>query len=325
MRNITCTVAGCDARKTRNAQTCAYHGKMQASDVPIDPAKACFVEGCGRPRRTKHLCEMHRRRIAKHGSLDRGWQPAERCSAPGCPEMHHAQGMCHRHYCANYNKTRDRIKDYPCSVDGCGSPALSKSWCSVHYNRWKDHGDPLAEVRPRAACPPPTCTVGSCAAPHFGKGMCERHYGEQYFLRTRPRRAVLNRRNYLANPERASARRARRRVRLIHGMSSADIDLSTSYRQAIGSDRCHYCHGDSAHVDHFFPIAKGGTDHWWNLVRACASCNLKKSSRCGTWFKLWTGWVNNDTLSALSNAGIPRRPADVRLQHVVRVDRRRPV
>ena len=41
-------------------------------------------------------------------------------------------------------------------------------------------------------------------------------------------------------------------------------------------------------VDHFFPLAKGGTDHWFNLVRACRSCNLRKRTMCGTAFLLLT-------------------------------------
>ena len=38
--------------------------------------------------------------------------------------------------------------------------------------------------------------------------------------------------------------------------------------------------------DTYFPIAKGGTDHWWNLVRSCGPCNRRKHAYCGTWFIL---------------------------------------
>ncbi len=33
-----------------------------------------------------------------------------------------------------------------------------------------------------------------------------------------------------------------------------------------------------AHVDHVWPKAHGGTDASWNLVAACASCNLRKGA-----------------------------------------------
>ena len=36
-----------------------------------------------------------------------------------------------------------------CSIDGCGKPPAMRGWCSMHYNRWYRHGDPLWE--------PPTC------------------------------------------------------------------------------------------------------------------------------------------------------------------------
>ena len=29
-----------------------------------------------------------------------------------------------------------------CSIDGCGRAVLAKRWCSMHYQRWRVHGDP---------------------------------------------------------------------------------------------------------------------------------------------------------------------------------------
>lgn len=34
-----------------------------------------------------------------------------------------------------------------CSIHGCLEKHLAKGWCSMHYNRWLRHGDPLARVR----------------------------------------------------------------------------------------------------------------------------------------------------------------------------------
>lgn len=37
-----------------------------------------------------------------------------------------------------------------CSVDGCGKPVRnSRGWCSAHYERWLNHGDPLGGRTPR--------------------------------------------------------------------------------------------------------------------------------------------------------------------------------
>jgi hypothetical protein len=37
-----------------------------------------------------------------------------------------------------------------CSIPGCGKPVAGRGWCSMHYNRWRKHGDPLT-VLPRGA------------------------------------------------------------------------------------------------------------------------------------------------------------------------------
>ena len=47
-----------------------------------------------------------------------------------------------------------------CSIDGCDRPSNAQhGWCSMHYKRWKRHGDPNKLVRVRNT----TCTadVGS--------------------------------------------------------------------------------------------------------------------------------------------------------------------
>ena len=30
-----------------------------------------------------------------------------------------------------------------CSIEGCGKPVQGRGWCSLHYQRWRFHGDPL--------------------------------------------------------------------------------------------------------------------------------------------------------------------------------------
>ena len=54
---------------------------------------------------------------------------------------------------------------------------------------------------------------------------------------------------------------------------------------------CRYCgHRGNAltlHVDHVFPLSRGGTDDPSNLATACWSCNLEKGSRDGWEYWLW--------------------------------------
>ena len=30
-----------------------------------------------------------------------------------------------------------------CSIDGCQTRAYARGWCSKHYTRWRNHGDPM--------------------------------------------------------------------------------------------------------------------------------------------------------------------------------------
>jgi hypothetical protein len=34
-----------------------------------------------------------------------------------------------------------------CSIDGCTKPAKTRTWCALHYRRWRVHGDPLTVTR----------------------------------------------------------------------------------------------------------------------------------------------------------------------------------
>jgi hypothetical protein len=89
-----------------------------------------------------------------------------------------------------------------------------------------------------------------------------------------------------AHPGFRSAMNARRRLRSGKGLSREDRHISRSYRQAIHNDPCFYCGVAAVETDHFFPLAKGGTDVWFNLVRACVFCNRSKKASCGTAFLL---------------------------------------
>ncbi len=66
-----------------------------------------------------------------------------------------------------------------CSVDECTSPPQSRGWCSMHYNRWRDHGDPLGGnpvfKRPHGS-PAPKCLVEACDEPARSRGYCVLHW-----------------------------------------------------------------------------------------------------------------------------------------------------
>lgn len=111
-----------------------------------------------------------------------------------------------------------------------------------------------------------------------------------------PETVQANNRKYkAAHPETDQAAIHRRRQRMEVRMDDVDRLLSRLYRLAIRNDPCFYCEAAETHeVDHFFPLSKGGTDHWWNLVRSCRPCNRGprgKQQMCGTAFLLRSGLI----------------------------------
>lgn len=84
------------------------------------------------------------------------------------------------------------------------------------------------------------------------------------------------------NPEarRAIARnyKSRRRSQCEQGMSTKELRVWLSYQQFL----CVWCGADCAesyHIDHVWPLSKGGKHEWNNLAIACPTCNLRKSAR----------------------------------------------
>lgn len=111
-------------------------------------------------------------------------------------------------------------------------------------------------------------------------------YDERYRAASADQVRESSRRYKQAHPETDLAAIHRRRQRRDHGMTAVDRLLSNAYRRPIRRDPCFYCGGPGQEDDHYFPLAKGGTDHWYNLVRACLPCNRSKRTVCGTAFLL---------------------------------------
>ena len=261
--------------------------------------RICSVSACGKsgPLR-RGWCTLHYQRWQKHGDATREAPKApETCTESGCDRPHEAKGLCQTHYMrkrrtgTTADPDRSERQRLACAIDSCDTIEHRKGWCSVHYNRWKKHGDPQTLMRERNCAPPETCTIVGCSSAHRSKGLCFAHYQQAHHVAHQDVRNERMRQHYRDNREAYYAKANRRRQIVKVAMDKLDRALSADYRQAIRSDSCVYCGAPGAHVDHFFPLAKGGTDHWWNLVRACEHCNKSKAARCGTWFALRTGGV----------------------------------
>ena len=130
------------------------------------------------------------------------------------------------------------------------------------------------------------------AAAEYDRRWYDEHPGVKRDRSRKRREAHPEDRDYLRvwrqlNREAVCAYSAQRRGRAVEGMTAQDKIESIEWRKLIAEDPCLYCGTADAEVyetDHFISIANGGTDHWWNLVRACQSCNRAKLAMNGEEF-----------------------------------------
>jgi 5-methylcytosine-specific restriction endonuclease McrA len=99
------------------------------------------------------------------------------------------------------------------------------------------------------------------------------------------RKLELNRRWKEENPERRKllykAQRSRRRNRMMASEEQHTAsDIALQYRSQRG--RCWWCGkqvGDTYHVDHRIPLARGGSNGPGNICIACPHCNSQKKAK----------------------------------------------
>lgn len=132
--------------------------------------RVCSEEGCGKPgtrsTQRKILCSAH----YKAAWYDR--QP--RCSEPDCESRAtQGRGLCGKHYARTVRVADDRPR---CSVEGCGRAAVSRTYCTVHYQRWQRTGEPGEGTLRRVNYKPgDLCGVPGCQKPLRANGYCGSH------------------------------------------------------------------------------------------------------------------------------------------------------
>lgn len=111
-----------------------------------------------------------------------------------------------------------------------------------------------------------------------------REYKRAWYEANRDRKREYNRAWYEANRdlrrEYEHRRRARKRAAALEEFSPADV---YAWWEELGAYTCFWCdlpfaEGDRIHVDHVWPLSRGGHHAVRNLVPACERCNLTKNS-----------------------------------------------
>lgn len=105
-------------------------------------------------------------------------------------------------------------------------------------------------------------------------------YQRRWVMENRDRHNEYRRGWCRENIEKVKAYNTARRMAEREALS----DHSAHISQWVESEEkvCFYCDdacGDSYHVDHMYPISKGGDNTVSNMVIACPSCNLSKGDR----------------------------------------------
>ena len=113
------------------------------------------------------------------------------------------------------------------------------------------------------------------ANPERVKAMWERTYAKH-----QPKHTARARRWRHKNPEATAASRDRRRARAVGASGDYTKDDVRHLLKTQGRI-CRYCDGQLTkfHVDHFIPLARGGSNGPENLVLACPTCNCSKGAK----------------------------------------------
>lgn len=102
-----------------------------------------------------------------------------------------------------------------------------------------------------------------------------------YYEKNREKYAARQAAAYLANPERFSASRHRRRARLkgATGDHTEEQVLDLLKKQRYKCACCRQCIKSGHHKDHIVALARGGSNDIFNIQILCATCNLRKKAK----------------------------------------------
>ena len=108
------------------------------------------------------------------------------CSVDGCDRSVYMKRLqlCNAHYQQHkagkpFRPIRRRSAIYvgqKCEIEGCDGQVKSRGWCSTHYARWRNHGDPMKLLRGTRN----PCTVDGCDRIGKNGNPCHMHYKQEH-------------------------------------------------------------------------------------------------------------------------------------------------
>ncbi len=105
------------------------------------------------------------------------------CLIEGCDQPVHGRGLCQRHYnqaywgadLGGYPHAHRPLAGRECEVDGCGKPAKTARYCSMHAERLRRFGA-LGAAQPQYQPDNQSCSVDGCDRKAKAQGYCYIHY-----------------------------------------------------------------------------------------------------------------------------------------------------
>lgn len=183
------------------------------------------------------------------------------CSEAGCEKPHKALGFCKDHYNRDYYRRNKEAVDNQHKAYYDTNRAATLKQKKVYYAINRE----IVRAQKRQRYDEDKDAI------------LKRN--REWYAANRETRLASVRAWQQAHPENDRAKHSRRRQRSSVSMTAQDRHDSVEWRKSIRDNPCFYCGAENAdkyHDDHATPLSKGGSDHWWNIVRACQLCNLRK-------------------------------------------------
>ncbi len=239
----------------------------------------CTLDGCGRPRRKRGLCNNHYSQVQR-GTLKVEGITFPPCTSPDCHGTAYARGLCYNHWQRDRSTGKFATNNTRrCSVEDCARIHHSEGLCKKHYDQRKNAGrkdQQVARIQRWVQDNPDRARASRAAYRAKNKDKLRKH--NKVYIANNPQVAERSRKNY----------RARKYAAFVESFTSEDVI-------ALYGTNCHIClepidmdaprhPGDPGwelgyHDEHVIPLAKGGLHSLDNVRPSHGLCNLRKGAR----------------------------------------------